>query len=266
MDIITLLQAGILGVLEGITEFIPVSSTGHLILAVDLLGFKGPSGKVFEVAIQLGAILSICWHYRAKCWQLATSFHRDASSRHVVLALLMAFLPAAMIGFVAHDFIKTVLFSPMVVVVSLIVGGVVILWLSYWHKTNAIYESMEQITYRRALYIGFFQCVAMIPGVSRSGATIIGAVLMGVERKTAMEFSFFLAMPTMLGATVLDLTKNYHSIQPQDWMLMGVGFMAAFISGLIVVKTVLGFISRYGFAPFGWYRIIVGLLMAWMLF
>ena len=196
----------VLGIVEGITEFLPVSSTGHLIVIGDLLGFGGDFSKVFEVVIQLGAILAVCWMYRAKLWHAATTFVREPDSRHFVVNVTLAFLPAVVIGFFAHDFIKRVLFSPLVVAWAFIIGGIAILAVERWRPTPTVNstEAMKPLT---ALKVGFFQCLAMIPGTSRSGATIVGALLLGVTREAATEFSFFLAIPTMAGATVLDVWK-----------------------------------------------------------
>ncbi len=254
-----LIQSALLGVLEGLTEFIPVSSTGHLILAVDLMGFQGPPGKVFEIAIQLGAILAVCWAYRKKLTGVALTINRK-ESRRFALNILVAFLPAMIIGMMAHGFIKQVLFSPWVVSVSLILGGIVIVLVERRHIQPRIL-SAESLTPLLALKIGLCQTAAMIPGVSRSGATIIGALLLGVERRAATEFSFFLAIPTMLAATVYDIYKNYHLLTTDSFTLIAVGFISAFLAALLMVRTVIAFISTHGFTPFGWYRIAVGAVM-----
>lgn len=265
MDIVTLLQALALGIIEGLTEFIPVSSTGHLILAGELIQFNGPQGKVFEVAIQTGAIAAICLYYRTKILWMAANFYKDKAALHSTLSIVLGFLPAAVIGVLAHDFIKSVLFSPMVVVTSLMIGGIIIVAVERFFTPANRYETLEAIPYKTALLVGLIQCLAMIPGVSRSGATVIGALFLGLNRKTAMEYSFFLAIPTMLGATVLDVTKNYQYITPHDYLVIAVGFIAAFIAGWLVVKHVLQFITRFGFTPFGWYRIILSAAMLWVL-
>jgi undecaprenyl-diphosphatase len=254
------IQAVILGLVEGLTEFLPVSSTGHLILLGDLLGFQGPEGKVFEVVIQFGAILAVCIVYFQRLLKVALGIPHDPGARRFVIAVLLAFLPAVAIGVVARDFIKTVLFNPWVVSWALILGGVAILWIERraWEPRHF---KIEQFPVRLALGIGFIQCLAMIPGVSRSGATILGGLLLGVERKTAMEFSFFLAIPTMLGAGTYDLYKSWGNLSSNDALLIAVGFTAAFVAALIVVRSVLAFIGRYGFTPFGWYRIALGSLM-----
>ena len=255
------LTALFLGIVEGLTEFIPVSSTGHLILFVDLLGFDGPPGRVFEVVIQFGAILAVCWHYRKKLTQvthgLATG---DAGSWRFARNITFAFLPAAIIGVLFHDVIKIVLFSPLVVSVALVIGGILILIIEKYKPAPTI-DCTENMSWRTALAIGCFQVLAMIPGVSRSGATIMGALLCKLERKAAAEFSFFLAIPTMLAAATYDLYKNRALLDSTDSALIAVGFFAAFFSALMVVKTVVNFVSKHGFVPFAYYRIVVGSLM-----
>lgn len=258
------LNAVLLGLVEGLTEFIPVSSTGHLILLVDLIGFQGPPGRTFEVAIQLGAILAICVIYFRRLWGVAVNLGRDPRAMRFVVAILLAFLPAAVIGVFAHKFIKEALFNPTVVSVALVVGGVAILVIERFLPTPR-YHEVERFPATLALKIGFFQCLAMIPGVSRSGATILGALLMRVDRRTAAEFSFFLAIPTMLGATVYDLYKNWSSMTMDDGALIAVGFVVAFIAAALVVRTLVDFVGRYGFAPFGWYRIALGsAMLVWL--
>ncbi|MDR3499596.1 MAG: undecaprenyl-diphosphate phosphatase [Parvibaculum sp.] len=258
-------QALFLGIVEGVTEFLPVSSTGHLIVAGDLIGFTGPLASVFEVVIQLGAILAICVLYARKLLGVAFGLGSDPAARRFALAVIIAFLPAAVLGFLLHDFIKDKLFSPEVVAVSLVLGGVAILLIERWKPAPRIAE-IEDLKPLTALQIGFFQCLAMIPGVSRSGATILGALTLGVERKTAAEFSFFLAIPTMLGATALDLWKARHDLNPDDASVIAVGFIAAFISAIFVVRWLVGFVSHHGFGVFGWYRIVFGLALAAYLF
>ncbi|MSP50502.1 MAG: undecaprenyl-diphosphate phosphatase [Alphaproteobacteria bacterium] len=259
-----LFAAVFLGLVEGLTEFIPVSSTGHLILLVDLLGFQGPPGKVFEVVIQLGAILAVCVVYLARLWRVAIGLPADPRARRFAVAVILAFLPAAVIGVFAHGFIKSVLFSPWVVSASLILGGLAILAIEAKPRPTAVKE-VEEFSALLALKIGFCQVLAMIPGVSRSGATILGALLLGVERRAAAEFSFFLAIPTMLGAATFDLYKNRHDLTFDGGVLIAVGFVVAFLSALAVVRVVVDFVSRRGFAPFGWYRIAVGTIMLMIL-
>ena len=219
--------AALLGAIEGITEFLPVSSTGHLILLVDLLGFGGPPGRVFEIAIQLGAIVAVCWAYRARLLAAAAGLPRDPAARRFAAAVALAFLPAAAVGALAHGIIKGILFSPWVVSVALIAGGVAILMVERARPQPRVQEA-EAIELRTALGIGAFQVLAMVPGVSRSGATIIGALLLRVDRPAAAEFSFFLGIPTVLGATAFDLYRNRAALDTEGVALIAVGFAAAF--------------------------------------
>ncbi|MFY7776889.1 MAG: undecaprenyl-diphosphate phosphatase [Elstera sp.] len=257
-------QAVFLGLVEGLTEFLPVSSTGHLILLGDLIGFEGPPGKVFEIVIQLGAILAIVVLYWRKLFGVLLAAPRDKAAQRFILVILLAFLPAMVIGAGAHSFIKSVLFSPWVVSIALILGGIAILIIE-GRGTPERYYDIAEMPPKTALAIGFIQCLAMIPGVSRSGATILGARLMGLERKTAAEFSFFLAVPTMAAATVYDLYKNWSQLSFEGGAVIGVGFAVAFLTALLVVRVAVGFIARHGFTPFAWYRIAVGALMLGLL-
>jgi undecaprenyl-diphosphatase len=265
MDFATIWGAVLLGVVEGLTEFIPVSSTGHLILISDLIGFKGPEGKVFEIVIQLGAILAVCWLYRQKLIDVTLHLLSNAADFRFARNVLLAFIPAMVIGALAYSFIKSVLFSPWVVAISLILGGIAIFVIEAMHKKARYYE-IENLPLSTSIGIGLCQTVAMIPGVSRSGATIMGALLLGVDRKTATEFSFFLAIPTMLAATVYDLWKNRHGLDTAGLDVIAIGFVVAFLSALPVVRAFVGFVSRHGFAPFAWYRIAVGIVMLVILF
>lgn len=250
-------QVVLLGLLEGLTEFIPVSSTGHILLAGHFMGFDSP-GKTFEVLIQLGAILAILSVYFAKLLDIALKLPRDPAARRFVLAILIAFLPAAIIGATMHKFIKSVLFeSPMLISVSLILGGIVLLVVDRMTFPTR-YKSAYELPPSVALKIGLFQCLAMIPGVSRSGSTIVGALLLGADKRSAAEFSFFLAMPTMAGAFAYDLYKNWSVLAPEDVQGIVLGFVTAFVAGVIVVRWLLDYVSRHGFALFGWWRIIVG--------
>lgn len=258
--LIDYLQAAFLGVVEGLTEFIPVSSTGHLILLVDLLGFEGPPGKVFEIAIQLGAILAICVVYWSRLWATLSGLGRDDRANRFTVNVLFGFLPALVIGFFAHGFIKGVLFNPWVVSVALIVGGIAILAIERFTGEGEV-ESVDDFKFRLSLKIGLLQCIAMIPGVSRSGATIMGARLLGVQRAAAAEFSFFLAVPTMAAATAYDLFKNRDGLTLDGAGLIATGFIVAFLSAVLVVRSVIAFINRYGFTPFAWYRIAIGAVM-----
>jgi undecaprenyl-diphosphatase len=263
-------DAIILGIVEGLTEFLPVSSTGHLILAGRLLGESGPlSGPLrdtFDVMIQLGAILAVLVVYFRTFWTAVVTLPTSAASRHFALSVLVAFIPAVVLGLALHDFIKSVLFSPWVVCASLVLGGILILWIER-RLPASHHEDSKHLPLPLCLRIGLFQCLALVPGVSRSGATIIGALLMRVDRKAAAEFSFFLAVPTMLGAFVLDAYKSRAVIMASGSgiPLIAVGFVVSFICALFIVETLIGFIGRHGFAPFAWYRIAVGLLMAGLL-
>lgn len=253
-----LLNAAFLGVVEGLTEFLPVSSTGHLILFVDLLGFDGPPGHVFEVVIQLGAILAIVALYWKKFLMVLVELPSAKPAQHFVRNVLLAFLPAMIIGAVAHDKIKELLFNPTVVACALIAGGIGILLIERF-KPSPTVLSTEEMSVRSALGIGIIQCIAMIPGMSRSGATIMGALMLKVERKAAAEFSFFLAIPTMLAATVYDLYKARHDLSAGGMDQIAVGFVVSFIVALVVVKWLVRFVQTHGFQPFAWYRIVIGL-------
>jgi undecaprenyl-diphosphatase len=253
----TIVGAVTLGILEGLTEFIPVSSTGHLLLAGHFMGFRS-TGKTFEVLIQLGSILAIVTVYFGRLMQLASGFSQDPRARRFVLGVLIAFLPAALAGVLLHGFIKQVLFeTPALICVSLIVGGAILLWIDRLALAPAHRDIME-FPLGLCLKIGLFQTLALVPGVSRSGATIAGALLSGADKRSAAEFSFFLAMPTMAGAFTYDLYQNWPLLNSDDAWVIGAGFLAAFVSAVIVVRSVLDFISRHGFSPFAWWRILVG--------
>ena len=260
-----LFTALLLGLVEGLTEFLPVSSTGHLILLVDLLGFRGPPGRVFEIVIQLGAILAIVVLYWGKFWSVLIGLPRERAAQRFTVNILVAFLPAAVIGVLAHDFIKDVLFSPWTVSIALVVGGVLILLIERGKPAPRV-DDVDRITPLLAAKIGLCQVIAMIPGVSRSGATIMGAMVLGVARAPATEFSFFLAVPTMIGATVYDLAKNWDALSGDDALVLAVGLVAAFVAALVVVRSLVAFVSRRGFAPFAWYRIGLGSVMLLLLF
>jgi undecaprenyl-diphosphatase len=249
-------QVILLGLVEGLTEFIPVSSTGHLLLGGYFLGFESP-GKTFEVLIQLGAILAILTIYFHKLLRILFALPSDPRSRRFVLAVLVAFLPAAIIGAAAHKFIKEVLFNPWVVCVSLIIGGLILLWIDRLDLKPRYHEA-TRFTLPMYLVIGLAQCVSMIPGVSRSGATIVSAMLLGADRRAAAEFSFWLAMPTMAGAFAYDLYKNHAQMSSGNAALVAVGFIVSFISAWFVVKTFLGYVTRHGFTLFVWWRVAVG--------
>ncbi|MCE5974166.1 undecaprenyl-diphosphate phosphatase [Sinirhodobacter sp. WL0062] len=249
--------AGLLGLLEGLTEFIPVSSTGHILLAGHFLGFNS-SGKTFEVLIQLGAILAIVGVYAGRLIHVFASAPHDPAARRFILSVLIAFLPAVIVGVAAHDIIKKVLFeTPILIASMLVLGGVILLWVDRLNLPERETDAMH-LSPAMAFKIGLFQCLAMIPGVSRSGSTIVGAMLMGVSKRAAAEFSFFLSMPTMAGAFAYDLYKSRDLLNANDIDLIAIGFVAAFISGVFVVRGLLDFVGRHGYAAFGWWRIIVG--------
>ena len=260
MDVLLLLKSLILGIVEGITEFIPVSSTGHLILAGDVLRFNDEKAKVFEVFIQLGAILSVVWLYREKLSGVFRGFSTRKEDRSLVINTLIAFLPAAFAGLLLHKTIKAYLFNPLTVAGALIVGGLAILVIERMeHRAHV--RSLESITMKQALGAGIAQCFALFPGVSRSGATIMGGLMIGFDRKVAVEFSFFLAIPTMFAATAYDLAKSLHLLSVADVPFFFVGFITSFFSALLVIKAFLGFVARHDFSGFAYYRIVFGLLI-----
>ncbi|MEF9600768.1 undecaprenyl-diphosphate phosphatase [Paracoccus sp. PXZ] len=251
------LVAVALGLLEGLTEFIPVSSTGHVLLAGHFLGFDSP-GRAFEVLIQLGAIMAILGVYSGRLWRIFTSAPHDPRARRFILAVLLAFLPAVVIGVLAHRIIKEVLFeTPALIATMLIVGGVVLLFVDRM-ANRPRHFSAEDFPLPMALKIGFIQCLAMIPGVSRSGATIVGALLLGADKRSAAEFSFFLSMPTMLGAFVYDLYKNRDILDAAAAGNIVIGFVCAFLAAVVVVRGLLNYVSTYGYGFFAWWRIVVG--------
>jgi undecaprenyl-diphosphatase len=255
-----LLVALALGLLEGLTEFIPVSSTGHILLAGHFLGFES-AGKTFEVVIQLGAILAILAVYAGRLVSVFAAAPRDPAARRFILSVLLAFLPAAVIGVLAHDLIKEVLFeTPALIATMLVLGGVVLLFVDRIAPAVPRYDDAMRLPAGMALAIGLIQCLAMIPGVSRSGATIVGALLLGASRRAAAEFSFFLSMPTMAGAFAFDLWSNRDLLDTSAVAQIAVGFAAAFVAAILVVRWLLDFVSRHGYAVFGWWRIGVGLL------
>ncbi|HEY9279584.1 MAG TPA: undecaprenyl-diphosphate phosphatase [Eoetvoesiella sp.] len=273
------LKAILLGLMEGFTEFIPVSSTAHLLILGEWMNFSSGSHKVFEVVIQFGSILAVIWIFRARLWQLFRGALRGERSEVMFMRnLIIAFLPAAVIGAIAISYIKMLFNHPGVFVVTLIVGGVIMLWVErkpHFSKHAAEDETvtsvhvtartLEQITWKQALVVGFAQCLAMVPGTSRSGATIISGMIAGIQRKTATEFSFFLAMPTMLAATVYDFYKYGGVLSSDELTAVVLGFIAAFLSALLVVRTVLHFVSKHTYRPFAWYRIGLGLvLIGWL--
>lgn len=260
MDLWTLFIGFLLGVIEGVTEFLPVSSTGHLILAGDLLGFNDDRAKTFEIAIQLGAILAILWLYRDRIRENVSGLSLSRTARNFWMNLGIAFVPAAAVGFLAHKWIKAYLFNPVTVAAALVAGGIAILVIERLVRPGTTTE-VENVTPGQALKIGAAQCLALFPGVSRAGATIMGGLVFGLSRKAATEFSFFLAIPTMFAAVGYDLYKNRAFISSADVPLFAVGFVTAFVSALVVVRAFVGFVSRRDFTPFAVYRIVFGLLV-----
>lgn len=260
MDYPLLLKALILGIVEGLTEFLPISSTGHLIILGDLLGYTGESSKVFKIVIQLGAILAVCWDYRARLTQLVVGLPRDAGEQRFAALLLIGFLPAMILGVMFHSIIKALLFNPITVATALIVGGLIILYVEKRAYHPRIH-SVDEMRWPDALKVGFAQALAMIPGTSRSGATIMGGLIFGLSRKAATEFSFFLAIPTMFAATVYDLYKNWALLRMEDLPVFAVGFVAAFISAMWAVRSFIRFISNHTFVVFAWYRIVFGVIV-----
>lgn len=260
MDLTLYLKALILGVVEGLTEFLPVSSTGHLIVVGDLLGFNDDKGKVFEIVIQLAAILAVCWEYRVRFAGVIAGFASEPQARRFVFNLLIAFLPAAILGLLFHGAIKRVLFYPLPVAIALIVGGLLILWAERRQHTITIRE-VDDMRWLDAFKVGCAQALALIPGTSRSGATIIGGLFFGMSRKAATEFSFFLAVPTMFAATFYDVYKNRALLHVDDIGVFAVGSVASFISAFLAVRGLLRYISRHDFSVFAWYRIVFGLIV-----
>jgi undecaprenyl-diphosphatase len=268
MDLILLGKAVILGVVEGLTEFLPISSTGHLILVGDLLDFNDERGKAFEVIIQFGAILAVCWEFREKLWKVASTIKTSSISRRFVMNLLIASIPAMGLAFLFGKYIKAVLFAPIPVASAFIVGALVIFWAEKRQKTVAAsknpIQSVDELTPLDALKVGLAQCAALIPGTSRSGATIIGGMLFGLPRAVATEFSFFLAIPVIGGATAYELLKLWKSPISLSgdftWAIV-VGFIAAFVSAFICVRWLIHYVAGHNFIPFAWYRIIFGVLV-----
>lgn len=257
MPIELLLKGALLGLVEGATEFIPVSSTGHLIVVSDWLGLIDERAKTFDVFIQLGAILAIVWLYRARLWRTVADARQDPLSRLFLVNLFIAFLPAAIVGFLIHGWIKARLFNPTVVAVALVAGGVLILLIERLAPPPKVRDASE-VPPRTALGIGLAQVLSLIPGVSRSGATIMGGYSLGLSRTAATEFSFFLAIPVMFAATLYDLSKSWSVLAPGDIPLFAVGFIVSFVSALVVVKAFLSYVSGHSFSVFAWYRIAFG--------
>jgi len=261
MDILLLLKAAILGVVEGLTEFLPVSSTGHLILVGDLLNFNDERGKVFEIVIQFAAILAVCWEYRAKIFSVASGLmNKQEASQRFVFNLFIAFLPLAILGLLFRKVILAYLFAPVPVALAFIVGGFIILWAEKRIHTVTI-ESVDEMHWKDALKMGFAQALALIPGTSRSGSTIIGGLFFGLSRKAATEFSFFLAIPTLTAATFYEVVKYRNDFHADDLDVFLVGSIASFISAFFAVRALLRYISHHDFTIFAWYRIAFGLVV-----
>lgn len=259
MEFYLLLKAFILGIVEGATEFLPVSSTGHLIIVGDLLQFNSERDKVFKIVIQLGAILAICWEYRARLGHVVANVNEPAS-RRLFVNIALGFLPAAILGVLFHDAIKEYLFSPLTVAMALIVGGVAILLIEKL-KPESDTATIDDMDWKHSLKIGIAQSLALFPGVSRAGATILGGVVFGLSRKAAAEFSFFLAIPVMFAATGYDLFKNWDLLHTNDIPVFAVGFITAFFSALLMVRGLLKYVSNHDFRIFAWYRIVFGLIV-----
>ena len=260
MDLWTAFQALILGIVEGLTEFLPISSTGHQIIVADLLNFGGERAMAFNIIIQLGAILAVVWEFRRKILDVVTGLPTQRNAQRFTVNLLIAFLPAVVLGVIFADLIHEYLFNPITVATALVIGGVIMLWAE--RREHVIHaETVDDITWKDALKVGFAQCLAMIPGTSRSGSTIIGGLLFGLSRKAATEFSFFLAMPTMVGAAVYSGYKYRELFQPGDLPVFAIGFVTSFIFAMIAVRALLKFIANHSYVTFAWYRILFGLLI-----
>jgi undecaprenyl-diphosphatase len=258
MDFILLSKALILGIVEGLTEFLPISSTGHLILVGDLLNFNDEKGKIFEIVIQCGAILAVCWEYRAKIGSVLANLTRERSAQRFAANLLVAFVPVAILGLLFGKAIKAALFKPVPVAIAFIVGGLIIVWAER-RKHSITVDSIDDMTWKDALKVGLAQCLALVPGTSRAGSTIIGGLFFGLSRRAATEFSFFLAIPVLFAASAYELFKNRALFSSDDLSLFGVGFVAAFVSAFFSVRWLLRYISRHDFTVFAWYRIAFGL-------
>lgn len=260
MDLWTAFQAVLLGIVEGLTEFLPISSTGHQIIVADLIGFGGERARAFNIIIQLGAILAVVWEYRRKIIAVVVGLPHQRSAQSFTLNLILAFLPAAVIGVIFSDLIHEFLFNPITVAAALVVGGIVMLWAEKRkHVVRA--ETVDDMNWSQALKVGCAQCLALIPGTSRSASTIIGGLLFGLSRKAATEFSFFLAMPTMVGAAVYSGYKYRDLFQPADAPVFALGFVVSFIFAMLAVRALLKFIGNHSYAAFAWYRIAFGMLI-----
>lgn len=267
MDVILMVKALFMGILEGLTEFLPISSTGHLIVAGSLIGFDSEY-MAFKIAIQLGAVLAVVFEYRARFLHVVRHVGRDAQVNRFVAHLAVAFVPAAVIGLLFDDIIESVLFNPISVATALVIGGFLILWIEKRQQSRPPKVlRVEDMTWRDALAVGLAQVLSLIPGTSRSGSTIMGGMVWGLERKVATEFSFFLAIPVMVAATGYSIVKNLHVFTAQDVGLIAIGFVAAFASGLLAVKALLRFVATRNYVPFAYYRIVFGviILLTWQM-
>ncbi len=269
LDWMTLLKAAIMGIVEGLTEFLPISSTGHLILTASLLNFTGDATKVFEIAIQTGAMFSVIWEYRRKLQQTVSGIGHDPVARRFALNVLIAFLPAVALGLTLGSVIKKHLFHPVPVAIAFVVGGLVILWVERRHRRlygaadvqgqrRARVETVDDMTPLDALKVGFIQCLALVPGTSRSGATIIGGILLGLSRKAATEFSFFLGIPTLMGAGAYSVLKYRDLLRWQDLPMFVVGTVVSFFAALLCIRWLIRYVSTHDFVPFAWYRLVFG--------
>jgi undecaprenyl-diphosphatase len=274
VDWILLVKAAVMGIVEGLTEFLPISSTGHLILAASLLDFTGPTVKVFEIAIQTGAMFSVVWEYRARLGRTVRGLGHDPVARRFALNVLIAFIPAVVLGLALGGVIKQHLFHPVPVAIALVVGGFVILWVEHRHRRlygsmdtegqrQARVETVDDMTPADALKVGLLQCLALIPGTSRSGATIIGAIVLGFSRKAATEFSFYLGIPTLMGAGAYSVLKQRDLLRWEDLPMFVVGTVVAFFSALLCIRWLIRYVSTHDFVPFAWYRIIFGAIVLW---
>jgi undecaprenyl-diphosphatase len=260
----SLVVAAILGIVEGLTEFLPVSSTGHLIVAGSLLGYTGEKAKLFEIVIQAGAILAVCWEYRVKLFNVARGIFSERAAQRFVANLFIAFLPAAALGLVFGNAIKARLFAPVPVAAAFVVGAFVILWVERRQRSRpgtVRIDKIDDMRWPDALKVGFAQAFALIPGTSRSGATIMGGMLIGLSRQAATEFSFFLAIPTLFAATGYEFVRNRHLLAGGDLSMVAVGFVSAFVSAFFVVRALLRYVAHHDFVPFAWYRIAFGLVI-----
>ena len=274
MDGLLLAKAAVMGIVEGLTEFLPISSTGHLILAASLLGLTGDTVKVFEIAIQTGAMFAVVWEYRAKLAATVAGLRADPVAQRFALNVLIAFIPAVVFGLALGAIIKQHLFHPVPVALAFVIGGLIILWVERRHRRrygerdlqgrrHARVETVDDMTALDALKVGLVQCAALIPGTSRSGATIIGAMMFGFSRKAATEFSFFLGIPTLMGAGAYSVWKQRHALDAGDLPLFAVGLALAFVSALVCIRWLIRYVSTHDFTVFAWYRIVFGALVLW---